>query len=73
MQLCWLLISLATGLTFVGYFNPIRELVPDLFQLTIGAAALFWLLLFTALTWANAGLMREQICLYVCPYAGFNR
>ena len=71
VQLCWLLISLATGLTFVGYFNPIRELVPDLFQLTIGGAALFWLLLFTALTWANAGLMREQICLYVCPYARF--
>ena len=71
VQLCWLLISLATGLTFVGYFNPVRDLVPDLFQLSISGAALFWMLLFTALTWANAGLMREQICLYVCPYARF--
>ena len=71
VQFCWLLLSLATGLTFVGYFNPIRELVPDLFYLSIAAAPLFWLLLFTALTWANAGLMREQICLYVCPYARF--
>jgi len=71
VQLCWLLLSLATGLTFVGYFNPIRDLVPDLFQLSISGAALFWMLLFTALTWANAGLMREQICLYVCPYARF--
>ena len=71
VQLCWLLMSLATGLTFVCYFNPIRELVPDLFHLSVSGAALFWLLLFTALTWANAGLMREQICLYVCPYARF--
>lgn len=71
VQLSWVLISLATGLTFVGYFNPIRQLLPDLIQLSINAAALFWTLLFTALTWANAGLMREQICLYVCPYARF--
>ena len=71
VQLSWMLISLATGLTFVGYFNPIRELLPDLIQLSMNAAALFWTLLFTALTWANAGLMREQICLYVCPYARF--
>lgn len=71
VQLCWFLVALATGLTFVGYFNPIRELVASLFSLNIDAAALFWMLLFTALTWANAGLMREQICLYVCPYARF--
>ena len=71
VQLCWISFSFITGLTFVGYFNPIRELVPDLFYLSISGAALFWTLLFTALTWANAGLMREQICLYVCPYARF--
>jgi len=71
VQFFWILFSFITGLTFVGYFNPIRELVPDLFHLAISAAALFWTLLFTALTWANAGFMREQICLYVCPYARF--
>ena len=27
-QLTWWLIALATGLTFVGYFNPIREFLP---------------------------------------------
>jgi cytochrome c oxidase accessory protein FixG len=71
VQLCWILFSFVTGLTFVGYFNPIRELVPDLFNLSINTATLFWALLFTVLTWANAGFMREQICLYVCPYARF--
>ncbi len=70
-QLCWLLVALATGITFVGYFNPVRELVPALLTFSIEFAVLFWILLFTALTWANAGLMREQICLYVCPYARF--
>jgi cytochrome c oxidase accessory protein FixG len=71
VQLCWIVFSFITGLTFVGYFNPIRELVPDLLSFSIGVAALFWTLLFTVLTWANAGFMREQICLYVCPYARF--
>jgi len=71
VQLCWISFSFITGLTFVGYFNPIRELVPDLFNLSISVAALFWTMLFTVLTWANAGFMREQICLYVCPYARF--
>lgn len=70
-QLTWWLIALATGLTFVGYFNPIREFLPGFFTLDAHPAAIFWAVVFTALTWANAGMMREQICLYVCPYARF--
>lgn len=70
-QVTWGLVALATGLTFVGYFNPIRELVPDFFSLNAPPAALFWTLFFTAATWANAGFMREQVCLYICPYARF--
>lgn len=31
----WLLVSFGTGLTFVGYFYPIRELVPDLFTFSV--------------------------------------
>lgn len=71
VQLCWALVALATAITFVGYFNPIRELIPAFFEISVAPAAVFWIALFTALTWANAGLMREQICLYVCPYARF--
>ncbi len=68
----WLLVAFATGLTFVGYFYPIRELVPDLFTFNLDSGwALFWVLFFTFATYVNAGWMREQVCLYMCPYARF--
>lgn len=67
----WLLIALATGLTFVGYFYPIRELLADLFTLNANGWAYFWVAFFTVATYLNAGWMREQVCLYMCPYARF--
>ncbi|WP_100639639.1 cytochrome c oxidase accessory protein CcoG [Marinobacter salexigens] len=67
----WLLIALLTGLTFVGYFYPIRELISDLFTLQANGWAYFWVTFFTAATYINAGWMREQVCLYMCPYARF--
>ena len=67
----WLLVSLAVGITFVGYFTPIRELVPDLFTLQAGGWALFWVGFFTLATYGNAGFLREQVCIYMCPYARF--
>lgn len=70
-HLVWLLIALATGLTFVGYFYPIRELIADLFTLQANGWAYFWVAFFTVATYLNAGWMREQVCLYMCPYARF--
>ncbi len=67
----WLLIALATGLTFVGYFYPIRELIADIFTLSANGWAYFWVGFFTLATYMNAGWMREQVCLYMCPYARF--
>ncbi len=67
----WLGVSLAIGITFVGYFTPIRELVPDLFTLEVGGWALFWVGFFTLATYGNAGFLREQVCIYMCPYARF--
>ena len=67
----WLLVAFATGLTFVGYFYPIRELLADLFTLQANGWAYFWVMFFTAATYLNAGWMREQVCLYMCPYARF--
>lgn len=67
----WLVVSLAVGITFVGYFTPIRELVPDLFTLQVGGWALFWVGFFTLATYGNAGYLREQVCIYMCPYARF--
>jgi cytochrome c oxidase accessory protein FixG len=67
----WLFVAFATGLTFVGYFYPIRELVADFATLSPGKWQALWTLFFTCATYINAGWMREQVCKYMCPYARF--
>ena len=67
----WILIGLATGLTFVGYFTPIRELLLDLVSGNADSWAYFWVAFFTLATYGNAGWLREQVCIYMCPYARF--
>ncbi len=67
----WLLISLWTGLTFVGYFTPIRELLASIGLGTIGAWEIFWVLFYGASTYGMAGFLREHMCKYICPYAQF--
>ncbi|MEZ1318323.1 cytochrome c oxidase accessory protein CcoG [Pseudomonas fluorescens] len=67
----WLAISLMTGLTFVGYFTPIRPLAEELLTLQIGGVSLFWVLFFTGATYLNAGWLREAVCIHMCPYARF--
>ncbi|WP_442108630.1 cytochrome c oxidase accessory protein CcoG [Pseudomonas sp. NUPR-001] len=67
----WLAISLLTGLTFVGYFTPIRPLAEELFTLQVGGLSLFWILFFTGATYMNAGWLREAVCMHMCPYARF--
>ena len=67
----WLGFALLTGLTFVGYFSPIRELSIHLLSLQLSAWELVWIIVFTAATYLNAGWLREQVCIYMCPYARF--
>jgi len=67
----WIGVSVATALTFVGYFTPIKELVVSLAFFTLGPWEAFWLLFFTLATYGNAGWLREQVCMYMCPYARF--
>jgi cytochrome c oxidase accessory protein FixG len=33
--------------------------------------AVFWVAFFTTATYVNAGWLREQVCIYMCPYARF--
>ncbi|MGF1687509.1 cytochrome c oxidase accessory protein CcoG [Photobacterium japonica] len=70
-HLAWLAVALATGLTFIGYFLPIHTLVIDFFTANVSFWAGFWVLFFTACTYANAGWMRTIVCLHMCPYARF--
>ena len=66
-HLTWALFSLWTGFTFVGYFTPIRELWGSVLSFTTGPWETFWILFYGFATWGNAGFMREQVCLYMCP------
>ncbi len=70
-QLVWVVIALFTGYTFVGYFTPIKALSHELMQWGLGPWEMFWILFYGFATYGNAGHMREQVCLYMCPYARF--
>lgn len=67
----WLGVGLLTGLTFVGYFYPIRDLIYELLTLQAHMWGVAWTVFFTLATYINAGWMREQVCMYMCPYARF--
>jgi cytochrome c oxidase accessory protein FixG len=67
----WLGVALVTAITFVGYFSPIRELVPKLLTFQPSFWEFIWVGFFTVATYLNAGWLREQVCMYMCPYARF--
>jgi cytochrome c oxidase accessory protein FixG len=67
----WVGFAALTGFTFVAYFYGARELLADIWQLQLTGSGLFWSLFFTTATYVNAGWMREQVCLHMCPYARF--
>jgi cytochrome c oxidase accessory protein FixG len=67
----WILLATATAVTFTGYFVPIRDILADAVNLEMSAALWGWIVIMAALTYANAGLVREKICLHACPYSRF--
>jgi cytochrome c oxidase accessory protein FixG len=70
-HLAWLLFAAFTGFTFVGYFAPIQELGERLLSFDLGPWETFWIIFYSFATYGNAGWMREQVCIYMCPYARF--
>lgn len=70
-QTLWVSFALFTGFTFVAYFSPATDLAQRLVGLELGGWETFWMLFYGLATYGNAGYLREQICLYMCPYARF--
>ncbi len=70
-QILWISFALWTGFTFVGFFTPVRDLSHSIFTLQLGSWEAFWLLFYSFATYGNAGILREQVCKYMCPYARF--
>ncbi|MDD1784005.1 cytochrome c oxidase accessory protein CcoG [Enterovibrio sp. ZSDZ35] len=70
-HICWFAVALLTGLTFVGYFIPVKELFVDFFTFNTSFWVAFWVLFFSVCTYGNAGWMRSIMCIHMCPYARF--
>jgi len=67
----WIGFAFLTGFTFVGYFSDIHDMTVNLFGFNLGFWEIAWTVFFTSATYINAGWMREQVCMYMCPYARF--
>jgi cytochrome c oxidase accessory protein FixG len=70
-HLLWLILSLWTGFTLVGYFTPVSELINNVRTWNLGSWEAFWIFFYGGFTYLFAGFMREQVCKYMCPYARF--
>ena len=64
----WLLIAVATGGAWVFYFADAPTLLYQLLTFQAPAAAYMTVALLTATTFVFGGLMREQVCTYMCPW-----
>jgi cytochrome c oxidase accessory protein FixG len=69
--LAWLLVSFWTGLSFTLYWGEAGQLVTDIFTGQAPFPAYATTLFLTLTTLVMAGLAREQVCTYMCPYARF--
>lgn len=67
----WIVFSAWTGFTFVAYFTPMQQLAVKLLHFDLGPWEWFWIVFYSFATYGNAGWMREQVCIYMCPYARF--
>lgn len=64
----WLLIGLFTGGAWVFYFADAPHLAASLFNGTAPAIAWASIGVLTATTFVFGGIMREQVCTYMCPW-----
>jgi len=64
----WLLIAVATGGAWIFYFADAPTLFHDLFALDAAPVAYASVAVLTATTFVLGGFMREQVCIYMCPW-----
>lgn len=64
----WLAIAVATGGAWVFYFADAPTLLVNLFTGAAAPAAYITVGILTATTYVFGGLMREQVCTYMCPW-----
>jgi len=64
----WLMIGLLTGGAWVFYFTDAPTLLRDLLTGNAHPIAYMTIAVMTATTFVFGGFMREQICIYACPW-----
>ncbi|MFN7053703.1 MAG: cytochrome c oxidase accessory protein CcoG, partial [Gemmobacter sp.] len=64
----WLLIAVATGGAWIFYFADAPSLAFDVLTGQAAFVAYSTVALLTATTYVLGGLMREQVCIYMCPW-----
>ena len=64
----WILIALATGGAWILYFGNAPDVLVNVFTGEASLTAYFFIGLFTTTTYVLAGVAREQVCTYMCPW-----
>ncbi|MER9722664.1 MULTISPECIES: cytochrome c oxidase accessory protein CcoG [unclassified Mesorhizobium] len=67
-HLIWLVIGALTGGAWIFYFADAPTLLGELFTGTAAPVAYITVAVLTATTYTFGGLMREQVCTYMCPW-----
>ncbi len=65
----WLVISILTGISATVWFEDAYQYWHDLMHFNLTIIETVTLISFTLGTYFLAGFMREQVCLWLCPYA----
>jgi len=71
VNLLWLMIAAACGISFTLYFGDAFELSRDIFIGNASAATYVAASVVGGMCFLLAGYAREQVCIYMCPYARF--
>ncbi|MEM8879773.1 MAG: cytochrome c oxidase accessory protein CcoG [Pseudomonadota bacterium] len=66
--LVWIMIAIATGGAWVFYFADAPTLLVQLVRLEAPMVAYTTIAILTATTFVFGGFMREQVCIYMCPW-----
>lgn len=67
-HILWILIAMATGGAWIMYFNDAPTVLAGILTGQASVTQYFFFGLFTTTTYVLAGIAREQVCIYMCPW-----
>ncbi|MBB4268286.1 cytochrome c oxidase accessory protein CcoG [Roseospira visakhapatnamensis] len=70
-NLAWLAVAFAVGLGFALYFGDAPRFLADILTFQAGMAPYGTIAVVGGFCFLLAGYAREQVCIYMCPYARF--